>query len=134
MLAAESLAPDGAVDHKETNRVVVVTLLEIPAVPGMVRRDPHQVALEQIVVDGVAVFLEERERADIEEPPVVLRGPVMRPLGDGDGHRIALLRGQMRPQHIGHQQERLRQSAELARELIGRVGQILGQRQTVRAL
>ena len=56
----------------------------------------------------------------------------MRPLGDGDGHRIALLLRQMRPQHIGHQQQRLRQSAELACELIGRVRQILGQRQAVR--
>ena len=131
VLAAESLAPDGAVDHKKTDRVVVVALLQVPAVACMVRGDPHQVALQQIVVDGVAMLLEERERANIEEPPVVLRGAVMRPLGDGDGHFIALLLRQMRPQHIGHQQQRLRQSAELARELIGRVGQILGQRQTV---
>ena len=66
VLASESAAPNGAVDHKKTDGVVVVALLQIPAVAGMVRRDPHQVALEQIVVDGVAMFLEERERANIE--------------------------------------------------------------------
>jgi hypothetical protein len=55
VLVAEGAVPDGAVNNEQADGVIVVGLLQIPAVAGVVGGDPQQVAFEQFVIDGIAV-------------------------------------------------------------------------------
>ena len=58
MFVAESAVPNGAIDDEEADRVIVITLFQIPAIAGMIGGDPEQVALEEFAIDFIALQLE----------------------------------------------------------------------------
>ena len=129
VFVAERPAPDRPIHYEEADRVVVVGLLQVPSVAGVVGGNPQEVALQQFIVYRIAVQFQERECADVEDAPVVLRGSVVRPLGEGHRHFVLLLLREGGPEDVGQQEQRLRQTAEFTGELVRGVGQVLGQRQ-----